>query len=211
MAQSRSWAEEFLRHGEGKNVTSFPCRTEHRTLYLEAKRMANIEGRGIFQKDEATFLELINTNFTGLLTKIDADNTAGGTGSTDYLATYGITFPSAYISGLGIRSQGDVLDFLNTFLTNFNLALAHLDADARVQTTTYASGCAITDVIDSSSAGNLYQNGVNQGNKVNLYQTIITNFAALTALLDLDGGLTDTNYAELWNITDTIDNTGCSD
>jgi len=170
--------------------------------------MANIEGQGINQDDLVTFLTLMNTNLTGLLAKLDDDT---GVEDTDYESTYAITFPSTTISAGGIRSQGDILTFLNSWVTNYNATLAKLDADTGVADEDYVTNAAITDVIDNVAAGNLYQTGMNQSQLVNLLQTCITRFAIATAQLDNDDTVQDGNYGTLWNITDTIINTGCND
>lgn len=51
----------------------------------------------------------------------------------------------------------------------------------------------VTDVVKS--------NGLNEGDLVQRLRTFITNHNAVNAKLDLDGGVADTNYAALTNIT----------
>ncbi|MBI4396132.1 MAG: hypothetical protein HY548_03485 [Elusimicrobia bacterium] len=169
--------------------------------------MATISGNGMSQEDLVNFLQFINTNLTGVLAKLDAESLS----DSDYESTLAIAFPSTEITENGITSQGSVLSFLNNWVTNFNALNAKLDADGTVNSTNYASANNITDVIESATAGNLKNIGIFQGNLVNLLQTIVTKFNATNAKLDLDSGVSGTNYASLWNITDTIDNTACTD
>jgi hypothetical protein len=141
------------------------------------------------------------------LTLLDADT---GVTATDYVSTCGLTFPSTTISAMGIRSQGDIITFLDNWRTGFLAALAKLDSDGAITATDWASTGAITDVIDITTAGNLYQNGAWQGNMVNFLQTCITAFAAITAKLDADGDINTATYATN-DIADTIITTGCND
>jgi len=169
--------------------------------------MANIEGTGLNQDDLVTFLTLMNTQLTAVLTLLDSDT---GVTLTTYVATYGITFPTTTISATGIRSQGDILTFLDTWRTNFIAMLTALDGDAGITAVNWASTGAITDVIDTTAAGNLYQTGMNQSQLVNYLQTCITAFAVFTAKADADGDIDTATYATN-NITDTVINTGCND
>ena len=130
--------------------------------------------------------------------------------SLDLTTTYAITFPSTTITATGIRDQGVVLDYFNSFITNFNLALTKLDNDGGVTGVNYNTLWAITDIIDPTTDADhqMFQDGVFQGDTVYLLQNIITNIAGLNAKLDLDG-ISDTNYAALWDVADTVDDTGC--
>ena len=49
------------------------------------------------------------------------------------------------------------------------------------------------------------KNGISQGDLVTLLNDIVAAIAGINAKLDADGGVTDTTYASLWDITDTID------
>jgi len=51
-------------------------------------------------------------------------------------------------------------------------------------------------------------NGMGMGQIVAWLNKAITNLAGVTAKLDADGTVTDTNYGSLWNVTDTVDETG---
>jgi len=169
--------------------------------------MANIEGQGINQDDLVTFLTLMNTQLSAMLVKLAADT--GLDAGTDY-TDLTLTFPSTTISAGGIRSQGDILTFLQNWITVFNAVLAMIDADVGVTAVNWVSTWAITTPIDSVTAGNLYQTGMNQSQLVNLLQTCITNFAGLTAKLDADGDINTATYTND-NITDTIITVGCND
>lgn len=90
-------------------------------------------GNGLFsdgfnQNDLATALAGMETKFEVLTAQLDAD---GGTAGSDYASTLDFDMDTTLIdsSGRGIRSQGDVVDYLNTVLTQFNALLTMLDAD----------------------------------------------------------------------------------
>ena len=73
-----------------------------------------------------------------------------------------------------------------------------------VTDTDYSATYALTDVFDSSVAqdsGGVTQNGVPQGNLVTAMSNYVTNYNAMDAKLDLDGGVTGENYAELCNLS----------
>lgn len=170
--------------------------------------MGIISGNGILQDDLVTLLKLINTNFTAMLVKLDADATL--TDDT-YESGAAITFPSAYIQNEGIRSQGDIIDFLNTLVTNFNAVLAMLDADTLSGLDAdYVSTLAITDVLDPAvgTANAIMQTGMYQGDLVKLLNTIVTNFNLLLAKLDADP-LAASDYVSACAVTDSVDETGC--
>ncbi|MBI4396363.1 MAG: hypothetical protein HY548_04655 [Elusimicrobia bacterium] len=171
--------------------------------------MGKIYGTGMNQGDLVTLLVLIKTNINGILAKLDSD---GSVTDTDYVSSYEVTVPAGIqTSGAkAIKDQGVVLTYLQSVITKFNSALAHLDADAGVNIDNdYESSCSITDSIDSTS-GTLKNSGVYQGAIVNLLNAIITKVNAFNAKLDGDNGITDTNYAALWDISDTVDSAGTS-
>lgn len=80
---------------------------------------------GLNQPALYTRLALIVTNWTGILAKLDAD---GGVTDTDY-GTLGAVSLGATVKGTGL-SQGDLVSFLDSFITKFNATLTKLDADA---------------------------------------------------------------------------------
>lgn len=88
-------------------------------------------GNGIFatgfnQDDLVTSLAEIETKFEGVTAKLDLD---GGVTGTNYASTLNFDMTTTLISTRGIRSQGDVVDYLNTVVTKFNALLTKLDAD----------------------------------------------------------------------------------
>ena len=169
-------------------------------------KMGTISGSGVDQESLVTFLTDIATKHNATLAKLDADT---GVAAEDYVSGQTITLPTTTISAEGI-AQGALITYLNTVITKHNAVLAKLDAD--LTAVNWASLWAITDVIDSTTNGNIYQNGLNQSQLINLLQTIITNFAGFTAKLDADGEVNTATYVATGALTDTdVDNTGCND
>lgn len=175
--------------------------------------MANrIFGNGINQPDLVDLLALIRTNIIGIQTKLDSDATVS---DTDYHTAAGTT-PAAVPSGIQttgpkcIRSQGDVVSMLDDLVTKWNATLTKLDADGGVTGTNFNSLWAVTDVIGSSFRDGIFDAGVYQSCLVNVLNSLVTSIAGVNAKLDLDGGVADTNYAALWNVTDTVIETGTS-
>lgn len=165
--------------------------------------MGLLYGRGIMQSDLSTLVSLINTNYLGLLTKLDADATVNG---TTYLSANGTTAPgSTYETAVGQTgmSQTGLYTWMNSFTTKFNAALTQLDADSGVADTNYNALWAL-------SLGSIVPSGMSQGMYVKFLDNAIAALAGLNAKLDADGTVTDTNYASLWNVTDTVDSTGAS-
>lgn len=158
---------------------------------------------GILQKDLVDLLTTINTNYTATLTLLDGD---AGVAATDYVTGSAITFPSTTINENGI-SQGALLDFLNTFITNFNTVNGKLDDD-NLTDSDYASTLDITDNINDTGAdGYMSPMGMRQGDLINLINTIITNINALNAKLVADATVQTATYADN-DVTDTVDETG---
>jgi len=170
--------------------------------------MGTIFGSGVDQSDLVTFLADIATKHNATLALLDADT---GVTATDYVSGQTITFPTTTIQAGGIYSQGSVITYLQDVITKNNAVLAKLDADGAITATDWGTTGDITDVIDSNTAGNIYQDGLNQSQLVNLLQTIITQFAATTAKLDADGDINTATYVATGALTDTIDNSGCND
>jgi hypothetical protein len=155
---------------------------------------------GIHQGDLVDLIALVKTNFNAILTKLDAD---AGVTDTDYNSTLAVSIPAGIntTGAKGILSQGDVETFLNSFITNWNLFLAKADAD--LGDTDYAATLAITDVVGLST-DSIQSAGFHQGPLVYVLNQIVTKINAVNAKLDADGGVTDTNFAALWNITDEV-------
>ncbi len=136
---------------------------------------------------------------------------------TDYAATWDVTDVidsttvlrrSEALMQDGV-SQKALYDLLNTIITNFNGILAKLDADGGVTDTDYVANCAYTVI---GSAGHaLDANGIKQDVLVTLLTELETNFEIMTAQLDSDAGVADTNYAATWDFdmdTTLIKSTG---
>ena len=99
--------------------------TNYASLWNLAALDANqISQGGLNQPALYTRLALIVTNWSGILAKLDAD---GGVTDTNY-AALGTVSLGATVKGTGI-SQGDIVSFLDSFITKFNATLTKLDAD----------------------------------------------------------------------------------
>lgn len=168
--------------------------------------LISIFGNGIKQGDLVDLLVSMRTKFNAILTKLDGDS---GVTDTDYSSTLALAAPDGLNTThpKGVRHQGVVVTFLNTFITKFNLLLAKLDLDGGVADTNYVALWALTDVVDGARDG-VKQIGVFQSCEVKLLDTIIAKVAGLNAKLDLDGTVNLTNYASACNITDNVDSSG---
>lgn len=166
--------------------------------------MGKIYGAGINQGDLVDMLVKFKTNFNAILAKLDLD---AGVADTNYTSLQSITFPSTIkTSGAkAIRDQGETLTFLGSLITKFNAVLTKLDADAQVNDTNYNALWAITNTVGTK---HLRKGGRDQGSLVFLLNNILTNINGLNAKLDLDAGVSGTNYGSLWNITDTVVESG---
>ena len=95
---------------------------------------------------------------------------------SDYNATGAVDLnDTASTNGLGENKEAV---FLSDFITKFNTILAKLDDDSGLNDTDYESTLTITNTISGM--------GVNQGLLADLLNTIVTNFAALTAKIEAD-------------------------
>lgn len=106
------------------------------------------------------------------------------------------------IFGNGIK-QGDLVDLLSSIKTKFNAILTKLDGDSQVTDTDFNSTLAVTlpSGIDTTETKGIRD----QGLVVTFLNNVITNFNLLLAKLDADGGVSGTNYASLWALTDVVD------
>lgn len=95
------------------------------TWDLAALDANQISQGGLNQPALYTRLALIETNWDGILAKLDDD---GGVTDTNYEALGAVSL-GATVKGTGI-SQGDIVSFLDSFITNFNATLTKLDADS---------------------------------------------------------------------------------
>lgn len=149
-----------------------------------------IEPKGYHQLDLVNQLVELETNFNGILTKLDAD---AGVTDTDYNSLYAIDLDNTVNASKGL-SDDIIVSVLDSFITNFNLSLTKLDNDAGVADTDYNANAAITDVVNAGSAFTIASNknvavdnrGYNTGALYDLLNTIVTNVAVLNAQLDAD-------------------------
>lgn len=168
--------------------------------------MGRLFGNGINQADLVDLLVLIRTNIIGIQTKLDAD---GGVADTDY-HTATTTAPAAINAGIqtsrpkAIHNQGLLVDLLNDMLTKWNATLSKLDLDGTVNGTNFNSLWKVTDVVGNSAIDAIFNSGIYQGAVVRLLNTFIASIAGVNAKLDLDSGVSGTNYASLWNVSDTV-------
>lgn len=168
--------------------------------------MGRLFGNGINQADLVDLLVLLRTNIIGIQTKLDAD---GGVADTDYLA--GATTALAAIpTGIqttntkSIHNQGLIVTMLNDLVTKWNATLTKLDSDGTVNGTNYNSLWAVTDVVGDSKIDAIFNAGIYQGAVIRLLNNLILSIAGVNAKLDLDSGVSGTDYASLWNVTDTV-------
>lgn len=112
---------------------------------------------GIFNQGAVLdYLKTVRTKMNALLVKLDADGTVN---STDYNATYSI---ASLIDNLALGSltqagvyEGALVKWFDNYITKWNLALAHLDADSGVTDTNYAALWAIsTTLVDATGCVN---------------------------------------------------------
>lgn len=166
--------------------------------------MAVIFAQGVKQGDLVDLLVSIRTKWNGLLTKLDGDAT-----DTNYNALHAIAMPGGIQTGhpKAIRDQGEIVTFLNSFITAYNLVLTKLDSDGGVGDTNYSATLALADTV-GAEIDPIKNAGVYDGAVIKLLDTILAKIASLTAKLDADATVTDTDYAALHNVTDNVDSTG---
>jgi hypothetical protein len=150
-----------------------------------ASQGKGLSDKGMFQGDLVTALRELETNWNGILTKLDAD---GGVNLETYNATYAIDLNDTVVSaGTGI-SQDNIVSVLDDFVTNFNACLDALDGDTGVADEDYED-LAITDVVNAGTnltATAVDNKGMSQGALYTLLNTIVTQVNALNAKLDAD-------------------------
>ena len=122
-------------------------------------------------------------------------------GDTDYAATWDITALAS--QGDGITANGihqkDLVAEVTEFETNLNGILTKLDADSGVTDTDYNASFAVD--LNDTVVGSL---GMSQDFLVSFLESVVDNFNLALAQLDADGGVTDTDYAATWGITDVV-------
>jgi len=118
---------------------------------------------------------------------------------TNFSSLLNVSLFNPTTSSTGLN-QNSLVRFLDEYVLDFNLALTKLDADLGVTDTNYNSTLAIVDNVNNLPADPIKNNGMFQGAMVTLLGLARTRFNLLLAKLDLDGGVTDTNYNALLNL-----------
>lgn len=142
-----------------------------------------LSNAGMLQKDLYAQLLELETNFNGILTKLDADS---GVSDENYNSLYSIDLNDlASANGL---SQDIIVSLLDDFVSDFNDTLTKLDSDSGVSDTNYNSVLALTDVVnnDKGMSTAVDDNGITQQALYTLLNNIDTNVDALNAKLDAD-------------------------
>jgi len=127
-------------------------------------------------------------------------NEASGTITEDSYSS-SVTHVGGAILDDGI-SQKSLYELLLMLQVDWDTAMAGLDAEIGVATTTYLADAALGSL---SSTYNIHPNGIGIDKLAVYLQAIATQFAVCTALLDADADLTDTNYAS--TLDPTMDTT----
>lgn len=105
------------------------------------------------------------------------------------------------IYGNGIN-QGDLADLLGALKTKWNGILAKLDLDGGVADTNYAALHAVTLPAGIQTTG---AKGIaDQGVVLTFLNSLVTQFNAALAKLDLDGTVNGTNYVSTTGMTNSV-------
>jgi hypothetical protein len=120
---------------------------------------------------------------------------------TNYAELWDLTALASQGYGLSDKGmwQTDLIAQLTEMETNFNAVLTKLDSDGGVTDVNYNTLWAVD--LDNTVVGS---KGLDQDKMVTFLQQFITNLAGLTAKLDADGGVTDTDYATNCDMTDVV-------
>lgn len=184
--------------------------------------MANkIYGNGMLEADFVDLIVALRAAILGIQTKLDSDT---GVNDTDY-HTAATTALAALPSGIQttgvkcIHNQGVITSILSDIATKWNATLTKLDSDSQVTDVNFNSLWAITALengstksipVGNSKIDGIFDAGQYQSSIVAVLNTILASINGVAAKLDLDGGVTDTNYGALWAITDTVIEGGTS-
>lgn len=145
-----------------------------------------LSAKGMYQGDLVNQVYELETNWNGILTKLDAD---GGVNLTTYNATYAVDLDDTVYGSKGMSQQA-IVDLLDDFTTNFNACLTALDGDSGVADADYNSTLAITDYVNAAGKEDettaIKNDGMSQGALYTYLNTIVTNVNALNAKLDAD-------------------------
>lgn len=169
---------------------------------------STLSGNGVYQSYLVDLISMLKTNWNAALTKLDADATVNG---TNYNSLWAVSIPEGIqTDGMkAIRDEGLVHDFLQSLRDSINGVNAKLDLDSGVADTNYAALWDVADYIGERGDDGIQRIGEQQGSVVFFLNLLITNINGILAKLDADGTVTDTNYAALWAVTDSVDETAC--
>lgn len=161
---------------------------------------------GTVYQDAYSITDTINAQVPSA-TQYNYDQTQSVLTKDNYTTAAAITLGAILDDGL---SQKNLYEFCLQFQVKWNLAMAAMDADGGINTATFVTNGALGSV---DGTYNIHAMGINQADLVTFLTAVATKFAAVTALLDADSTITDTNYASTLDFTlDTtkISGTGIS-
>ena len=132
-----------------------------------------------------------------------------GVAGTNYAALWDITDNIADTAGEQNKAmyadgvyQRDLYNMIKSIVEAFDGITAKLDADGGVTDEDYVTNCALTAM---GASGNLIEpNGIDNVKLVTALEEMETKFEVLTAQLDADGGVEDTDYGDLDFDIDTV-------
>jgi hypothetical protein len=107
---------------DGATTTTY---TPNNDLTLLAVQGNGLSDKGMHQKDLITQLTEMETKWNAILALLDAD---GGVTLTTYVAGFTVDLDNTVVGSLGL-GQDTLVAFLESFVDNFNLALAQMDVD----------------------------------------------------------------------------------
>lgn len=184
--------------------------------------MANkIFGNGMLEADLVDLIVAFRAAIIGIQTKLDSD---GGVNDTDYHTNAATTLAAlpAGIQTTGVKcihNQGVTSSILSDIATKWNATLTKLDSDSQVTDVNFNSlwavkaaenGATKSIPVGNSKIDGVFDAGQYQSSIVAVLNTILASINGVAAKLDLDAGVSDTNYGALWAITDTVIEGGTS-
>lgn len=107
---------------DGATTTTY---TPDNALTALASQGYGIEPKGYNQKDMVALLTEMETNWNAVMALLDAD---GGVALTTYVSGFAVDLDNTVVGSLGL-GQDSLVKFLESFVDNFNLALAQMDVD----------------------------------------------------------------------------------
>lgn len=169
---------------------------------------ARLLGNGIQQQDLTDLILAIKNSVSGITAKLDAD---AGVTDVNYTSLWPLAVPSG-IQTTGVKAihnQGEVYTFIRNAIAAINGIVAKLDLDAGVADTNYGALWAISGItVGVSATDSFFPAGQFQSALIYFLDRIVKSINGVTAKLDADGTVTDTNFGALWAISDTVDEGG---